>query len=91
MPNVRLDSFTTGPNADIKVWTPEVATVLYCGHLRRCDEEREGLDDESAVVEHVCAPQCQLVERALSGNTGAVSVGAERAFAPFFHCGLCPD
>jgi hypothetical protein len=29
MPDVRLDSFTIQPNADIKVWTPEVATVLY--------------------------------------------------------------
>jgi hypothetical protein len=57
MPNVRLGSFTIEPNADIKVWTPEVATVLYCGHLRRCDEEREGLDDESAVVERACAPR----------------------------------
>ncbi len=29
MPDIRLDSFTIEPNADIKVWTPEVATVLY--------------------------------------------------------------
>jgi hypothetical protein len=29
MPNIRLDSFTIEPNADIKVWTPEVATLLY--------------------------------------------------------------
>lgn len=29
MPDIRLDSFTIEPNADITVWTPEVATVLY--------------------------------------------------------------
>jgi hypothetical protein len=29
MPDIRLDSFTIEPNADIKVWTPDVATVLY--------------------------------------------------------------
>jgi Domain of unknown function (DUF4440) len=28
MPDIRLDSFTIEPNADIIVWTPEVATVL---------------------------------------------------------------
>jgi Domain of unknown function (DUF4440) len=29
MPDIRLDSFTIEPNADIVVWTPDVATVLY--------------------------------------------------------------
>jgi hypothetical protein len=29
MPDIRLDSFTIEPNAEIKVWTPEVATLLY--------------------------------------------------------------
>jgi hypothetical protein len=29
MPYIRLDSFTIEPNADIKVWTSEVATLLY--------------------------------------------------------------
>jgi hypothetical protein len=29
MPYIQLDSFTIEPNADIKVWTPEVATLLY--------------------------------------------------------------
>ena len=29
MPDIRLDSFTIEPNADITVWTQEVATVLY--------------------------------------------------------------
>jgi hypothetical protein len=29
MPDIRLDSFTIEPNAEVKVWTPEVATLLY--------------------------------------------------------------
>jgi hypothetical protein len=29
MPYIQLDSFTIEPDADIKVWTPEVATLLY--------------------------------------------------------------
>jgi hypothetical protein len=29
MPDIRLDSFTIEPSADIEVWTPDVATVLY--------------------------------------------------------------
>jgi len=29
MPDIRLDSFTIEPNADLIVWTPDVATVLY--------------------------------------------------------------
>jgi hypothetical protein len=29
MPYIQLDSFTIEPDASIKVWTPEVATLLY--------------------------------------------------------------
>jgi hypothetical protein len=29
MPDLRLDSFNIAPNAEIKVWTPDVATLLY--------------------------------------------------------------
>jgi Domain of unknown function (DUF4440) len=29
MPYIQLDSFTIEPHADIKVWTPEVATLVY--------------------------------------------------------------
>jgi Domain of unknown function (DUF4440) len=29
MPYIQLDSVTIGPDADIKVWTPEVATLVY--------------------------------------------------------------
>src|SRR5437763_12750285 len=29
MPDIRLDGFTIEPSADIVVWTPDVATVLY--------------------------------------------------------------
>jgi hypothetical protein len=29
MPDIRLDSVTIEPNAEIRVWTPDVATLLY--------------------------------------------------------------
>jgi hypothetical protein len=29
MPDFRLDSITIAPNAEIRVWTPDVATLLY--------------------------------------------------------------
>ena len=29
MPDFRLDSFTIDPKAEVKVWTPDVATLLY--------------------------------------------------------------
>ena len=29
MPDIGLDSFSIEPNAEIKVWTPDVATLLY--------------------------------------------------------------
>ena len=29
MPYIQLDSFTIEPDADIKVWTPQVATLVY--------------------------------------------------------------
>jgi hypothetical protein len=77
MPYIRLDSFTIEPNADIRSGIggrhPAVPRDLH-----QCDEVCEGLDDESAVVEHVCAPQWQVVERALSGDTRALSIGAEQ-------------
>jgi Domain of unknown function (DUF4440) len=29
IPDFRLDSFTIAPNAEVKVWSPDVATLLY--------------------------------------------------------------
>jgi uncharacterized protein DUF4440 len=29
MPDIRLDSVTIEPNAEIRIWTPDVATLLY--------------------------------------------------------------
>jgi len=29
IPDFRLDSFTIAPNAEVKIWSPDVATLLY--------------------------------------------------------------
>jgi Domain of unknown function (DUF4440) len=81
MPDIRLDSFTIEPNADIKVWTPDVATVLYRITYASTMKNANASTMKVLVVEHVCASQWQLVERALSGDTGAVSVGAGQGSA----------
>jgi uncharacterized protein DUF4440 len=84
MPDIRLDSFTIEPNAEIKVWTPEVATLLYRITTHQCVQRRECLHGKSAVVEYVCAQQWQLVERDLSRDTSAVisPEGAPRTALP---------
>ena len=72
MPSIRLDSFTIEPNAEIKVWTPGVATLLYRITYTSAMKDADASTIKVLSSSTYLRSNGNWVERDLSGDTDAV-------------------